>query len=812
MSKQYAPLVDAIMEIKYETTLFHLRFEQYLEYLEHGDGPAITKRMAERHLDQSDWYANAMLHGGENEDGTFTPIAGTVLQGAMREVIASLNLLRHTANQREADVKEGLHISTAGKKLDVILQQVLLQSDKVKTALLQAMNNETLKFQRVLVLLGSVLALFLAVVMVMQYRHALKIRESENEFRKVIDTARDAFIQMDADGIITSWNPEAEKIFGWKSEQVIGRVLGDTIIPSEYRSAHAQGLKQFLASGKEGIIANKIVEITAMHFDEHIFPIELSVVPVHTGVTWTFNAFIRDTSVRKQAEAQVRKLSSLIEQSEEGVVVTDRDGTIEYVNSAFVRLTGYSPEEAIGQNPRILNSGNQDAAFYKNMWDTILSGKVWQDKVIDRKKDGSFYPVMLTISPIRNEAGKIAHFAATHADLTEHDEMQAKFEQAQKMEAIGTLVGGIAHNFNNMLAGISGNMYLLRLKMKKMPQLLDKVQRVEGLTRQAADMVSELLTFARKGIVEKKDVDLVVFLKEAYKLAAVALPENIKITQEFTSESLPIHGDANQIQQVMINLINNARDAVADVGAPEIRICLGRFEADSGFLKIHPRIDGRAFKPSQTFARLSISDNGCGIPEEQLPDIFEPFFTTKEVGMGTGLGLAMSYGATREHGGVMDVESEVGKGTIFSVYLPLTQSQVVRIDAHDEENIPHGSGETILLVDDEQHVRETGGEVLEALGYNILLAENGRQAIKKFEGQKDQVDLIILDVVMPEMGGPEAAKQIKEIDPDAKIIFSTGYDLESTLGQVSNISSDGMLSKPFAVSELQRVIRKQLDS
>jgi len=387
------------------------------------------------------------------------------------------------------------------------------------------------------------------------------------------------------------------------------------------------------------------------------------------------------------------------------------------------------------------------------MWDTILSGKVWQEKVIDRKKDGTFYPVMLTISPIRNTTGEITHFAATHADLTEHDEMQAKFEQAQKMEAVGTLVGGIAHNFNNMLAGISGNMYLLRSKMKGMPELVDRVRRVEELTLQAADMVSELLIFARKGNVEKKNVDLAIFLTEAYKLAGVAFPENIKVVKEFTGDSLPVHGDANQIQQVMINLINNARDAIMDVKVPEIRVCIERFEADKEFLKKYPGIDGRTFNVGQAFARFSISDNGCGIPEEQLSDIFEPFFTTKEIGIGTGLGLAMSYGTVREHGGVLDVESEVGKGSVFNVYLPLIQSQAIRIDTHDEEKITHGRGETILLVDDEQYVRETGGEVLEELGYNILLAENGRQAIKMFESHKDQVDLIILDVVMPEMGG-----------------------------------------------------------
>jgi len=638
-----------------------------------------------------------------------------------------------------------------------------------------------------------------------------EVEKREFSLHQITTTARDAFIQMNADGIIMSWNPEAEKIFGWKSEQVIGRVLGDTIIPPEYRSAHTRGLKQFLTSGKQDVLANRIVERTGLHFDGHFFPIEISVVSVRAGSTWTFNAFIRDISVRKQAEAQVRNLSSIIEQSEEGIVVTDRDGTIEYVNSAFVRLTGYSQKEVIGQNPRILNSGNQDAAFYKNMWDTILSGKVWQDKVIDRKKDGSFYPVMLTISPIRNEAGDITHFASTHADLTERDEMQAKFEQAQKMEAVGTLVGGIAHNFNNMLAGITGNLYLMRSKVQEMPELVDRVRRVEGLTRQAADMISELLTFARKGVVEKKDVDLAVFLKEAYKLAAIALPENIKITQEFTNDTLPIHGDANQIQQVLLNLLNNARDAVADVDSPEIRICLGRFEADRGFLMRYSGNDGYVFRKGQAFVRFSISDNGCGIPKEQLQDIFEPFFTTKEVGMGTGLGLAMSYGVVREHGGVLDVESEVGKGSVFGVYLPLVQPQAITVKASDEKPVIHGGGETILLADDERHVRETVAEVLQTIGYKVLLAKDGREAMDIFKTNQENIAITMLDVVMPHCGGIQLAEQIREMNPDMPVIFMTGYDNEQVLGSSAQPRKSKVLTKPVQFETLSHSIRKMLD-
>ncbi|MDQ6957518.1 MAG: PAS domain S-box protein [Mariprofundaceae bacterium] len=638
-----------------------------------------------------------------------------------------------------------------------------------------------------------------------------EIEKREFSLRQIIDTARDAFIQMNADGIIIAWNPEAEKIFGWSSEQVIGRMVEDTIIPPEHRSAHAQGLKEFLASGKKGVIAKQFVEITGIHADEHIFPIEITVVPVRAGGTQTFNAFIRDISVRKQAEAQLRKLSRAVEQAGESIVITDKDGVIEYVNTAFTRINGYTAEKVIGKTPRILKSGKQNVAFYKGMWDTILTGKVWQSKIINRKKDGTLYPVMLTISPICNDTGEITHFVAVHADLTEHDEMQARFEQAQKMEAVGTLVGGIAHNFNNMLAGITGNLYLMRSKMQGMPELVDRVRRVEGLTHQAADMISELLVFARKGTVEKNDVDLAVFLKEAYKLTAVTLPSNIKVTQEFTNGTLPVHGDANQIQQVMLNLLNNARDAVANMDEPEIRICLERYEADRGFLKGYSGNGRHAFREGQAFARFSVSDNGCGIPKEQLSDIFDPFFTTKEVGMGTGLGLAMSYGAVHEHGGVLDVESEVGKGTVFSVYLPLVQPQATTVKAPDEKPVIHGRGETILLADDERHVRETVAEVLETMGYKVLQAKDGREAMRIFKTNQDEITLAILDVVMPHYGGIQLAERIRKMSSDIPVIFMTGYDNEQVLGSIEQPRNSKILTKPVQFEDLSHSIRQMLD-
>jgi len=524
-------------------------------------------------------------------------------------------------------------------------------------------------------------------------------------------------------------------------------------------------------------------------------------------LTSSFSVMIDE--IRKR-ETSLRKMSNVIKQAGEGVVITDINGTIEYVNPSFTRLTGYAPEEVMGRNPRILNSGKQGAAFYKHMWNTILAGKVWQSRIIERRKDGSFCPVMLTISPIQNEANEITHFSATHVDLTEHDEMQDKFEQAQKMEAVGTLVGGIAHNFNNMLAGITGNMYLLRSKVKGMPELLDKVERVDRLTLQAADMIAELMIFARKGITEKKHVDLAVFLKSAYKMVAITLPESIHVIRKFTNESLPVFGDVTQIQQILLNLLNNARDALENEEKPELVIRLERFEADASFIRKHQDLDEDDFREGCAFARLSVSDNGCGIARENLPDIFEPFFTTKPAGKGTGLGLAMSFGTIREHGGAIEVESVVGRGTTFNVYLPLARSRLAPESSSEKKAIMPGRGEIILLADDDVHVRETTAEVLETMNYTVLQAADGLEALDIFKVHQDDIDLVILDMIMPCIGGMQLAERIRETSPDLPLIFITGYDEKRVLSSHDRLRNSMVLTKPVKFEMLSHNIRKLL--
>jgi len=514
--------------------------------------------------------------------------------------------------------------------------------------------------------------------------------------------------------------------------------------------------------------------------------------------------FMEDITERKHADDVVRKLSRAIEQAGESILVTDQDGIIEYVNPAFTKLTGYSAEEAIGQTPRLLKSGSQDAAFYEAMWKTLTSGKVWHGKVIDRKKDGCFYPAMLTISPIHDESGDITHFThfvGIQSDLSELEDLEQQFHQAQKMEALGTLVGGIAHDFNNMLASITGNLYLAKKKMRKNPDVIQKLVNVEDLSFRAADMIQQLLTFARKGRVSMKPLPFTPFIKETLKFLHTSVPENIDMRQDICSDDLQINGDGTQLHQVLMNLVNNARDALEGEDEPCITIRLEKLHTDDAFIETH------AYFTVGDYAHLSVEDNGCGIPKHQIEHLFEPFFTTKEQGKGTGLGLAMVFGAAKTHHGFVEVDSSEGSGSTFHIYLPLLELKETASDSSQEEEVAEGHGETILLVDDQLHIIETGREVLESLGYKVLTATDGRQAVDMFKARFEEIDICIFDIVMPIMGGDKAAQSIRRINPEVKIIFSTGYDKNLQSG----MEHETVLNKPFSIIEMSHLIRRQLD-
>jgi len=628
--------------------------------------------------------------------------------------------------------------------------------------------------------------------------------ESEKQYQMLFESSRDAIMILDEAGFIRG-NASAIRMFGCHcSDDFQGRHPAEFSPPAQPCGTESMILaNQHIARA----LTDGSISFEWMHqsLDGEVFPAEVLLSALELEGKSVLQATVRDISVRKQAEESVRRFSSAIEQMGESVVITDRNGIIEYANPAFTKVTGYSAEEAIGQTPGMLNSGNQDAAFYKVMWQTITQGKVWKGKIIDRRKDGSFYPAMLTISPIIDSSLHITHFVGIQSDLSQLEEMEHRFQQAQKMETIGTMVGGIAHNFNNMLAGMAGNIYLAKKAVQAQPDVMRKLTNIEELSGHAADMIQQLLAFARKDMVSMKETPLSSFINETLKLLRASVPENIAVQQDICSDDFQIKGDATQLHQVLANLINNARDAVENVESPCITIGLDSFSPDDSFLHRRPW-----FKDG-TFAHLSVEDNGMGISEYQLEHLFEPFFTSKQHGKGTGLGLSMVYGAVKTHNGFVDVSSQEGKGSTFHIYIPLLEPKEGDAEPVQRLEAAEGRGELILLADDEQGVRDVMAKVLALLGYKVLQAGDGLEALELFKAHQQDIALALLDVVMPHCGGMALAKHIREVNPDVPVIFLTGYDKEYVLGGDEAMPNSEVLTKPVNFDTLNYSIRQLLD-
>ncbi|ATX80354.1 PAS domain S-box-containing protein [Mariprofundus aestuarium] len=631
------------------------------------------------------------------------------------------------------------------------------------------------------------------------------IEESHARFSGIIDQAEDAIVTINSDQKIVLFNSSAERTFGYSQQEVIGQRL-ELLLPERFRVGHHKHVEGFQSNSADHMIKS-CRGLTGLRKNGEEFPIDGSISSQKLGDSVEMTIIFRDISEQLKSQELLRKVSKAVEEAGEAIMITDCNAVIEYVNPAFCTNTGYSLEEVVGKNPSILKSEAQDPKHYENLWSTISRGEVWSGALIDRRKDGSYYPAMMTISPIHDELGEITHYVSLQQDMTEYKRMEEQFLQAQKMESIGTLVGGIAHDFNNMLAAIEGNLYLAKMKLTKNEpdKVFSKIENIEKISLSAAEMVKQLLTFARRDSVSMTNLPLKPYLKEALKLSRSAIPENIEIVPDLCDDELHIQGESTQIQQLVMNLLNNARDALSGVAEPKITVQLSLFVLNEQFRRDHPEIS------SDTMALLTIADNGCGISEANQDKVFEPFFTTKGVGKGTGLGLAMVFGAVKRHGGVIELESGKDSGTEFRIYLPLVTEATEDIAEHSS-NIAIGQNETVLLVDDEEMLRETTSELLKNLGYRVLEAADGQEALQVFSENVDEISILITDIVMPKMGGVELAEEVRKLRGGIPVIFITGYDRHQTLAADSEGSDRSMLlSKPFNIDGLSHSIRKLIE-
>ena len=506
-----------------------------------------------------------------------------------------------------------------------------------------------------------------------------------------------------------------------------------------------------------------------------------------------------------QTEVLLRKLSRAVEQSADAVMITDRLGTIEYVNPGFEALTGYSRADVCGKTPSILKSGEQGTETYQELWKTLLAGNVYRGILVNRKKNGELYYVEESICPVRDPAGLITHFISNARDLTDRLRLEAQLLQAQKMDAIGRLAGGVAHDFNNLLTIITSYSELALDSVPQNSPLETKIYEILLAARRAAELTRQLLAFSRKQPQALRVVELNLVVGNTAKMLPRLIGEDIEFTFVAGEGLGQVRIDPLQIEQILMNLAANARDAMPQGG--HFWIETSDIRLDDDYVHGKP-----AVIPMGHYALITVSDDGTGIPREYLPHIFEPFYTTKPSGKGTGLGLATVYGIVKQNKGFIWVYSEPGSGSVFKIYLPCVPGQNLPIASeHHVSTVVTGGSETILLVEDEQAVREATAEFLRLQGYNVIEAKDGLDALTTAKNESNKIDLVVTDVVMPNMSGGELANQLEHLRPHTKFMFVSGYAGKTVLDHKVVDLETNFVQKPYSLRQLSGKIRAALN-
>ncbi|PIQ64017.1 MAG: hypothetical protein COV97_11670 [Zetaproteobacteria bacterium CG11_big_fil_rev_8_21_14_0_20_59_439] len=626
----------------------------------------------------------------------------------------------------------------------------------------------------------------------------LALRGSEYRYRHLVDLMPDGIVLAE-EGRVVFANPEALRLFGFGAGEAIGQPILERIHPDD-RAAAAQRVQQLLKD-RQGV--NPLIEERMLRKDGSEFIAEAASSYLEYAGRPGVLVVLRDISERKAAE---KKLQTIVTASPVPTVVTRHaDGKVLFSNAEARRMFGVADEgEAFMISaPQVyvrpedcyqMLAGLQESGVFKGEFELI------------RKNGEAFWALFSARSM---EFGGEQAIIVMLIDTTAQRSLEEQFRQAQKMESVGTLVGGIAHDFNNMLAGMLGQLYLVRYELQEgeldaanVGRMVERINAVDKQGRLAADVIAQLMTFARKGQVVLDRLDVNRLVADAMRLHRVSIPENI-VVRAHLGDAMEVEGDAGMIQQMLLNLLTNARDALEHQSDPCINITLARIVPDAAFLKANAEFHAGAY------ASLEVRDNGCGISKEQISRIFDPFYTTKSVGKGSGLGLAMLYGGMQTHHGHVLVESEPGQGSCFSLYFPLL-GWGGKADEQEAQVLTRGSGQTVLLADDEPVLTEVIEQALKLTGYRVLTARNGEEAVLCFKENQAQISLAILDVVMPVKGGLEAAEEMRRIVPNLPIIFHTGYGSEAKLDAVQAWKRCRTLKKPVNIEQLSHIVAELL--
>lgn len=637
----------------------------------------------------------------------------------------------------------------------------------------------------------------------------------------LLEAIPDAMVAVNEEGIVVQVNSQTENLFGYTRDELIGQKV-EMLVPERQRQQHHHHRERFREQPKIRRMGAGL-DLYGRRRDGSEFPVEISLSPVAAGNGILVLSAIRDISERKQIEEQLRRaheeldrrknrqiwdsqnrLALIVDSSQDAIIGKNLDGIITHWNKGAERIYGYTAEEMIGKSISILAPKDRPDEIPAILEKIRLGGSVEYFESVRVTKDGRQLDVSISVSPICDAEGKIVGASAIARNITAQKRAEDQLQQAQKMEAIGRLAGGVAHDFNNILGIITACSELLRSHVDASVRSAQYVDNIRKASERGASLTRQLLSFSRRQPIQPQVLDLNERLKEISKLLRPLMGDDVQIVLPPSVASAIVEADPGQLDQIVVNLAVNARDAMPRGGKLIIETATQQF--DEVFARQHPPMTaGR-------YVMLAVSDNGVGMDQNTVARIFEPFFTTKETGKGTGLGLATVYGIVKQSGGHIWVYSEPGRGTTFKIYLPCADHKLGLVPASEAETLPpRREGTTILLVEDDQMMRTLTRQMLEEHGYTVVEAEDGKSALELLGSNHAVVDLTLTDVVMQGMSGPELVLRLTESHPEMRIVYMSGYTGELIAGNEPLRVGITLLEKPFTRAALLKTMHGALE-